>query len=109
MNKNIYAENIKDVLITITLEIWEEYYNNLHLTKIIWWNVITPLFGYSLKDVIMESFLTENTLFFFSPCTEELYVATCVDVHQHMCTPWKRWNEWMRNVLYPKPWSEEEK
>jgi hypothetical protein len=24
MSKNIYAENITDVLITITLEIWEE-------------------------------------------------------------------------------------
>jgi hypothetical protein len=63
MNKNIYAENITDVLITITLEIWEEHYNNLHLlTKIILWNAITPLFGYSLTDVIMESFLIENIL-----------------------------------------------
>jgi hypothetical protein len=35
MNKNIYAGNITDVLITITLEICVEHYNNLHLlTKI---------------------------------------------------------------------------
>jgi hypothetical protein len=58
MNKNIYAENITDVLITITLEIWMEHYNNLHfLTMIIWRNAITLLFGYSLTDVVMESFL----------------------------------------------------
>jgi hypothetical protein len=63
MNKNIYAENITDVLITITHEIWEEHYNNLQLlTKIILRNAITLLFGYSLTDVVMESFLIQNIL-----------------------------------------------
>jgi hypothetical protein len=34
MNRNIYAENITDVLITITLEIWEENQNICDIYRI---------------------------------------------------------------------------
>jgi hypothetical protein len=90
MNKNIYAGNITDVLITITLEIWVEHYNNLHLlTKIIWWNAITPLFGYSLTDVVMENFNREYfnvyyiTLFGRTVCSD---VCWCIGWHSDTLT-----------------------